>query len=245
MIFLFAESLAVAAGALKTIRITNGEWPPYLGEQLPGYGIASKIITEAFAESGFKVEYGFFPWHRSLELAKTGEWDGTAVWFKTSERQEIFYFTDPVIDSSYVFFHLKKFAFHWKTLDDLKGIEIGATRDYAYGDAFSNAEKSGLLTVYWANGDEINLRHLLAGQIQIFPLDKIVGYDMIRRLFDPTVAEEFAYDPLPLKSDYGYLLLSKSNPANKDLVSAFNRGLLKLKNSGRYDKIIRIAIGNK
>ncbi|MEE9297196.1 MAG: amino acid ABC transporter substrate-binding protein, partial [Phycisphaerae bacterium] len=65
-----------AAQTSKTIRLTNGEWQPYLSKDSPHHGFASHIVTEAFALVGVEVEYGFFPWKRSFKLAKEGTWDG-------------------------------------------------------------------------------------------------------------------------------------------------------------------------
>ena len=95
-----------SAQTSKTIRLTNGEWQPFLSEHVPHYGFASHIITEAFALVGVEVEYGFFPWKRSMKLARDGTWDGTAVWFDTEERRENMFLTDPVVSSAMAFFHL-------------------------------------------------------------------------------------------------------------------------------------------
>ena len=54
------------AGALAqtqdTIRLTNGEWQPYLSQDVAHHGFASHVVTEAFAQVGVDVEFGFFPW---------------------------------------------------------------------------------------------------------------------------------------------------------------------------------------
>ncbi len=57
-----------AAQTSKVIRLTNGEWQPYLSEDTPHHGFASHIVTEAFALVGVEVEYGFFPWSRAMKL---------------------------------------------------------------------------------------------------------------------------------------------------------------------------------
>lgn len=44
----------------ETVRLANGEYPPYCSEHLPHYGIWSHIVTEAFALKGLTVEYEFF-----------------------------------------------------------------------------------------------------------------------------------------------------------------------------------------
>lgn len=220
------------------IRVTNGEWPPYLSETLPHYGLASRIISEAFALKGITVEYGFFPWARSLMLAQNGEWDGSAVWFKNAEREKDFYFTDPVIKSDYVFFHLKSYAFDWKEIKDLAGKNIGATIDYDYGDAFTQAEKAGTIAVERVPSDEQNFKKLLAGRIDIFPLDVNVGLAMLRQNFTPEEAAQITYHPLPVRSDFLYLLLSKKVARNEEMAAVFNAGLQELTASGKLQQFI-------
>ncbi len=49
VLYLAVSSSSVAE---ETIRLTNGEWPPYLSKNLKYYGISSRIVTEAFALEG-------------------------------------------------------------------------------------------------------------------------------------------------------------------------------------------------
>ncbi len=50
--------------AETTIRLTNGEWEPCMGEHCPHYGLSSHIVTEAFKLVGINVKWSFFPWKR-------------------------------------------------------------------------------------------------------------------------------------------------------------------------------------
>lgn len=60
--------LAGCASAEEVVRITAGEWPPYLGSDLPHFGIAGRIITEAFATQGITVEMTFFPFANRIQV---------------------------------------------------------------------------------------------------------------------------------------------------------------------------------
>lgn len=222
----------------KVIRITNGEWPPYLSEHLKHYGVVSRIVKEAFALEGVKVEYGFFPWKRSLTFAETGEWDGSAVWLKSPDREKMFYFSDPVVQSSYVFFHLKNFQFDWKTVDDLKNILIGGTLGYDYGEEFMKAEKEHRIMVDRASSDETNFNKLLHNRFKIFPMDIEVGYTMLHKQFKPEVVSLFTNHPMPLRQDPLYLILSKKVKKNEQMIELFNRGLRKLQKAGKVEEYL-------
>ena len=189
-------------------------------------------MTEAFALAGIQVHYGYFPWARSYEQAKTGKWDGTFLWFDTPERRKHFYISDPVLDITYVFFHLQTYAFAWETVDDLHGIKIGGTLTYNYGEAFTRAEKAGTISVERTSTDEKNFKKLLKGRIHIFPNDLEAGLEILRKLFTPEQVALFTYHPRPVKAAPHHVLFSKKITRNKQLVERFNRGLQQLQARG-------------
>ena len=75
----------------ERIRLTNGEWAPYTSASMPGGGIMSQIITEAFALSGIKVDYVYLTsWKRAYILAAKGRYDGSLTWAKPVSGKKIF-----------------------------------------------------------------------------------------------------------------------------------------------------------
>ncbi len=226
-----------------TIRITNGEWPPYLGSEEPYYGLASRIVTEAFERAGYRVEYGFFPWSRSLYLAREGVWDGTAVWFSNPERVRNFHLSDPIILSEYVFFHRNDLVFDWETVGDLAGYQIGITSDYAYGEAFDRAVAEGVIETETVFRDELNFRKLLMGRIDLFPIDLVVAAHMIDREFDAEEAARLAWHPRPIRSDRLKLMLSRHVPENEERIEAFNQALMEMRREGRIEDLIIESLG--
>lgn len=226
-------SASTSALAEETVRLASGEWPPYISQHLEHQGTVTRIVTEAFALGGIKVQYGYFPWSRSYEFAKTGVWDGTLVWFDTPERRKLFYISDPVIDIQYVFFHLKDYQFDWDTMDDLSGIKIGATLEYNYGEDFNIAEKNGKIQVDRAASDLQNFKKLLRGRIHVFPKELETGYAMLRKHFTPEQAKLFTHHIKPVRADPHHVLLSKKIERNKEILKIFNLGLKQLKMSGK------------
>jgi len=220
------------------VRLSNGEWPPYLSPDMPHYGIASRIVTEAFAEVGIEVEYDFFPWSRAYYLAERGEWDGTAVWLKNPERQEAFFYSDPVISSGYVLFHRKDFNFDWEDYSDLKGLTLGATLEYDYGPVFKRAREEGLVKVEWVSRDILNFNKLLRGRIDLFASDRIVGLALLHKHYSPDQIRQITYHPRLMRADPLYLLLSRAVPENRERIKRFNEGLARLRARGRVEEIL-------
>ncbi len=243
---LFVLALPSNGGASETIRLTNGDWAPYLSKTMKHHGVSSHIVTEVFASMGVKTEYGFFPWSRAYKLAKDGDWHGSVVWQPSEERRKAFYFSqEPVLNQSRVFIHLADYAFDWKTIDDLAGIEIGGTIEYLYGEAFQKAEAEGKIMVERVPTDLINIRKLLKKRVDIIPMEKQVARHLIKTDFTPDEARSITFHPRPLTQDAYHLILSKRFERNKTLIKQFDEHFRKYKASGRYDQLMKDAMEGK
>ncbi|WP_165664081.1 substrate-binding periplasmic protein [Metapseudomonas otitidis] len=235
---LFILTLAFGSlAAAEDVRLTNGEWTPYLGASLPHQGVASRIVAEAFALEGVTVHWEFHPWARSLRLAEKGERHGTAIWLRNADRERDFYVSDPVIESGYVLFHRKDPPLDWQSVDDLRHYRLGATIGYDYGEAFQRAEQDGRLRVQRLAAEEQGLRMLLAGRIDVFPMDKVVGIANLQG-FSREERSRVTFHPQPLRSDTLHLLLSRSVPGNEQLMARFNQGLAQLRESGKIARYL-------
>ncbi|UUY06614.1 transporter substrate-binding domain-containing protein [Pseudomonas sp. J452] len=222
----------------ETIRLTNGEWSPYLGEKLPHHGVASRIVEEAFALQGVQVQWEFYPWARALRSAEKGKSDGAAVWLRSPEREQAFFISDPVVDSGYYLFHRKDQAFDWQQVGDLHGKRLGGAIDYDYGQAFQQAESSGQLQVKRLSSEEQGLRMVLAGRLDAFPMDKVVAFDLLHSKFNSAERRQLSFHPLPLRSDSLHLLLSRKVAGNEAMLQRFNQGLQQLRDSGKVSQYL-------
>lgn len=217
-----------------TIRIGLGEWAPYLSENKEHKGIVSCIIRDIFEEAGYTVEFVFYPWARAYEEAKVGRLDGTAVWLKTDEREDDFYFSDPLLEETHVFFHLKSYSFEWNSLKDLYDENIGGIIKFSYGKEVDDAIKEGKLNLFRVTTDKQAFNMLLSGRIGIYPQEVNIGYAFIREHFSREECKLITHNPTILFHNFSYLLLSRNLNRNKKLMRIFNRGLRKMKESGRY-----------
>ncbi len=238
MVVFFVMLLVLAANASggETIRLTNGEWPPYLSKDLKYHGSASRIITEAFAREGVEVEYGFFPWKRAYSLAKQGRWDGSVVWIRTPDREKDFHYGPAVVEQVKAFYYLKAEPFDWNTFADLKGIPIGGTIGYTYGKAFAEAEKAGEIKVERVPTDEINFRKLFKGRIRLFPIEPDIARELLKKSFSAGEIEKLAFHPKPLTLETYHLILSKKYKQAGRMLELFDKGMKHLRESGKADR---------
>ncbi|MDD0842775.1 substrate-binding periplasmic protein [Pseudomonas sp. Gutcm_11s] len=234
---LFTLLLPLAATA-DEIRLTNGEWSPYLGQDLPHHGVASRIVEEAFALEGVQVTWEFYPWARALHNAELGKSDGSAVWLRSPERDEAFFVSDAVVESSYHLFHRKDHPFDWAAAKDLATLRVGGAINYDYGPDFQSAESDGLIRVKRLSNEEQAMRMLLAGRIDVLPMDKVVAFDMLHSKFSRAERAQLSFHPLPLRSDSLHLMLSRQVPGNAERIAQFNRGLKALQDSGKVSQYL-------
>lgn len=227
----------------SVIHLTNGEWQPFSGETLPHYGCDSQIITEAFALQGISVEYGFYPWARAYRLAEEGSWDGTLEWADTPEHREKFFLSENYLSNQeWVFFHRTDQFFDWTDLNDLKGKTIGLTQGYVYSDFFITELNNPAFRFEEASSDEANFRKLLAGRIDLFPVEISVGNTILQQKFTPEERLLLQSHPRAFAEFKPYLLLSKAIPENQDKIILFNLGFQQLHESGRYDEIMNSCL---
>lgn len=217
----------------EVFRITTCEWLPVISEEMEDFGPLCRAVKEAFALEGIRVEYGFFPWKRALAYMECGSWDGSICWSQTQERKEYAYYSDALYAEGMHFFHLKAHPFSWKSMEDVAGLCIGATYGCHYGTAFHNAEKAGKIEVSRVTKDLQNLKKLLAGRIHILPLELEAGYAFMNKYMNPKEISRITHHPRCLKHDTYHLIFSKKVKGNKEMVVRFNRGLKRLRESGK------------
>lgn len=230
-------------GETLVVRAAIGEWPPFFAESLPYYGFVSRIVSEAYGFEGYAVEYGFFPWARSLSLVEQGEWDAAPIWYPSGERLKTLVASDTVLTIEMSFFYLRDHPFDWETVDDLRELRIGTVIGYSYGESFDAAIHEGRLKVEAARSEAFNLRKLLAGRLDVAPMETFVGHELLRTEFTLEERARIAHHPKPVGVFPHAVLFARS--ADPGLVEAFNRGLRKLHESGSFDAILREALGDE
>ena len=232
-----AGLLLLSAGvyAAEVLTLTSGEWQPYMSEKSPHYGPVSRIVTEAFALEGVQVRYLFRPWSRAYAEAANGSANGTIVWSasrRDTDRRRSFLISDAVFEGQSVFFHLKTLQWDGRSLERVR---LGGTAGYEY-----LFDKNPRLKIdRTAATDELNFRKLVAGRFDVFPANLDVGRHIMRQELSPEQAALLTWDPKPYNITQYYLLLSKKDPASRRYLALFNKGLRRLKESGKYAEYLQ------
>jgi polar amino acid transport system substrate-binding protein len=228
--------LPALASEQPELKISVGDWPPYLSSDLKHNGVIAHLISDLLADEGYRVSFQFLPWPRAYSSAAAGRFDGTAVWMHKAEREADFLFSAPLLDEQFVFFHLKSIPFDWKRFDDLTGMALGGGLKYSYGPDFDAFLAEGKVKMERVSSDQQNFDKLLRERVVLYPQEINVGYAALRSHFSPEDQAKITHHPKPLLVNLSYLMLPKSLEGSPALLERFNKRLQSYRDSGRYQR---------
>jgi len=221
-----------------TVIIAMNAWEPIKYETEP-YGILAQITKEAFALEGVEVEFRVAPWKRGYDNVLSGLWHGIVGWNSTYERELVFNVSTPLLLEDVVFFHHKDLEFDWDNLKDLEGLSVGLIEGYNYGSALKQAIDENLLVSEITSSEEQSIKMLQKKRFDLWPCEVDVGLYLVKSYLPTEQAEEITFNPEPIQISDLCLLLSKEIPENKTNAILFEKGLKSLKDSGRYDELLK------
>jgi len=215
-----------------TLVISASPWSPYTDSTKLNDGIASSIVREAFDKVGIPIKIIFRPWGRAYQDALRGNIDGSILWRKTDEREELFYFSDPVLVVNIVFFHRTDLDFNWNSLNDLANYRIGVVHGFNYDEGFDSLIDLGELQVQEVTNQELNIKKIYYGRIDITPIVELSGHTTVQEIFagDSIAMSSIIHQKRPLAQQELHLILSKSIPENERIIELFNEGLRSIQN---------------
>ena len=239
VLILVSLLVTVSVQAEKDVTLGNGEWRPWTSKELPHYGIASRIVTEAFALEGYRTIHNFYPWKRAFILTRRAEVDASFPWAMDEERLASFYFSKPMITDTVVFYHRRDFSFDWNDFEDLKGLNIVGTLGYSYGKEFDAAVQSYKLQVQRVSNEFSSLKMLLNGRVHLAIMNRTVASTLLQERFTEEQRALIVPHPKPLDSSHYFLIIGRKNPRASELISAFNRGMQRLQVNGKLGQYLQ------
>jgi polar amino acid transport system substrate-binding protein len=232
------------------------EWAPF--EYMEGdkiVGIDVVVVDHIMKRLGIPYQIAIYPWSRAWMMAEKGKADAVLSISYKNSREAALYFTEDQRKSSetgvmpadylwmseYVFFVMKNAAskYRFDSYEQLQedGVRIGKNRDYTCDAAFLAAKFEG--PEY--SSIETGMRGLVAGEIDLYPVDKTVGMAALQRL---GLIGSITWLPKPLFSKPYLCSFCKHSdfPELERIMKAFNRELRLMRASGEYDQLCHPSI---
>ncbi len=233
-VFLLFSYVVIAEPA---VRFAIGDWPPYVSEFDPQARLLERLIHEAYASQQLSVTFDYFPWKRSYEYVRQGEYDGTFPWNSTQQRRDDFLIHSvPLVQDNGVFFHLKSTPFDWQTLTDIGKYRVGVVVGFKQQEAYRRLGIEAELI----ESEEAAFKMLMAGRIDVYQTSRLVGLTTARRLFTADQLQRLTFHPEPVEVNTYFVLFTKQSSRSADLAEALDAGLRYLQSTGRYESLMSI-----
>lgn len=234
----YQEILKMHGIEKHTVTLAADNWQPYYGNDVSGYGPIAEIITEAFKRAGYEVKIDFVPWANLLDKVKKGKYDAGFAASYDNERRKKYYFSKLIAKSSPIVFCKKKEA-DTKGLEDLTPYRIGVVRGSTYYPGFDNAVD---LKKIKSNSDEVNIRNLLKGNLDLVIVDKLHVQYLLKNVFSIKERSQIELlDYYPGKKEVRqelHLLISKESEDAEQIRIDFNYGLKQVLKDRTFDRIL-------
>lgn len=228
-----------AADPHRAVTLVMHDYPPFVAEKLPYGGLLTRIVTAVFEQEGIDVKIIYVANNRAITGVMKGLYDGSFGWAHAPDRdRQLLFSSRPIYTFRMVLFHRKGQEFSWKTLADLHDYRFGLTLGNHYSDELTALQDAGKLNIDLANSDLSNMRKLLVGHIDLFPMEEEAGLWLLKSSFSPSEQAKIVSDDDAMWSIPTYFVLRKSLPRAADLMARFDHGYQQLLASGRLPKLV-------
>jgi polar amino acid transport system substrate-binding protein len=229
-------------GAPLNVTLTVHEYPPFIGRDLPYGGLLTRIVVEAFKAANVNVQLEQVSSNRAITGVMMGMYDGAFGWAHTPERErKLLYSKSSIYTFRMVFFQRRSMEVNWNTLADLKPYQIGTTLGDHYSEELTELHARHVLQVQEAASDLNNMRKLLLGRIDLFPIEEEAGKALIQTMLTPREQSRLSYQARPLATVPTYLVLRRDLPRAQELLDRFDQGFRQLSESGQLAHILAEA----
>lgn len=227
----------VAAEKGRKVHLVATNWAPYYHANLPQQGVVSALTRAAFGRTAYRVAIDFKPFARAMGEAKAGEYDGLMGAWHNAERDRVFAYSEPVIETRNVLVAWRD-SVDIRRYDDLReltGYSIGVGRGWAYDPAFDQAD---FLDKEVAPDHLTNLRKLFNGRLDMMAVEERVFFHALKKRPHFTPEAVGVLEP-PLSETPIYNILREELADSDAILAAFNDGLAAIRADGTYNAITR------
>lgn len=240
-LLMLALLTGVSEPSRSGLTLVVDEYPPYIEQNTTGQGLMTQLVMQAYAQQGIYPKLVFSNWRRIEEIEIDQNHYMSFPYIHSQARNAKWHFSDNIITAPTAMVHRKNNPIEWRTLEDLKPYTIGISAGYHYGDAFEAFRSQ--LNVYQAGTDLQNLRRVIHGRLDIFPVDPYVATALLNQHFSYKQRMLVSITSQPsLITDSMHAVCAKTDPHCLYYLNRLNRGLEKMKQNGQYQALTNKAL---
>ncbi len=213
--------------------LASSDWPPYeftAGDKW--VGVDAETVQRIFRRMGFEIYIEKMNWMRILESLKLGVIDGTFSIPMADDWKEYLYFSSEPIDVGIDGFLYRKDKFKESDLYVPANLVCGYVPGYAYEDILESETSLQLVPV---SNEEVGVRALIFGRLDVFATNEFVGMYYARKLGESSLLGFFPV----FGSNYYYLALSRTDGYHEFILRKFSKELEKFKKTSSYKALLK------
>lgn len=233
VLMLIMAPFALAESA-NLVVLATPEFPPHFSQSSTGQGYYTEIVREALARAGYSLEVRFVPFERAMQTAQHGDISGILGGLKTTQRQQMFYFSEPVVEVEIALFGRANEDYAYQSLADLKGYRVGVMRGASISPEFDQAEH---FDKHQVTSQLQNLSKLMSGRIDLFACEKQHIFHQIDAHHPEWRGKVKALEPL-LDVRPVHIMLTKDKSHHQTIIEQFNQQLAKMRADGSYQHFV-------
>ncbi|WP_421866107.1 substrate-binding periplasmic protein [Motiliproteus sp.] len=235
LLLLFISPLAVGADSPPTrpLLIAAPEFAPYVDSQLDGSGWAWEVLEAAFEGSGYQPKLQILPWPRAVRMVEEGALDGLYIANRTVERERWALFSDVVGDEVAVFWRHRNNPLSYRDFNDARGLKLGALRDSVQLQTLQGQGFDALALNDFEQGFQLLIRR----RIDLMLADRYVIGHLLQADGQPLQPQVVPLYPAVAARSF-HLAVSRKRIDSRPVIEAFNQGLERVRNDGRYRQIL-------
>jgi len=237
LLAILAAFMAPAKAEPIVLSLSTGDnYPPYTDLALPHGGMATKLVRDAFENSGYSVgKISRLPWKRGYLLAEQGKYHATFPYGWTKERAELFYYSDPFLLAAVYAWSRAGKSNIIKREEDLHGKVYCNPRGYGDFGLVLRLLDQNLLRRETSNSLQQCFKMLRAKRVDFV---SVTRSNAIKALSDAGMPlEDVQRSEFATDKSYHHVIVSKQLPRALEIIDAFNTGLKILREDGRYDAL--------
>jgi ABC-type amino acid transport substrate-binding protein len=235
VLLMLATSLSLTAVA-EEIEFAIGEYPPYISENLEGYGVVTQVVVEACRRAGLNPVFRFYPWARAYARVVSGQARASFLWLVTDERRKQVNFGEQHLhEGATVAFYKKSLfpqAIQFASYSDLARYRVVGVKGYWYESEFM---KVGRTYVHYVTDDATALKILDSGRADAYIADELTGKHVASQVLG-TKAEGIGYVKLQQNTRKSYIIFHKVG--TKQVQARLDRALQSMHEDGTSNRLL-------
>ena len=224
----------------KELHFEGDIWCPYTCDTSVSHqrGYVVDMAEEIFAKHNIKFTFNIVPWTRVLVRSEKGEIDAMVAGYKEGREDKYIFPKEDFGKSVNKFYVLKSSNWFYHSPKSLNNIIIGTILGYVYGGEISTIDKNAkkVIPAGGESGIERNINKLIKNEIDVTIEESNVTAYVIKQMKMNAYIKEAG--SIGKKSGV-YIGFPKVLPNSEKYAKILSDGLIQLKKTGRYQKILK------